>query len=67
MGVGPIPWTAIDRYAERYGFHGDGFGYLLKMVRALDDAFLRHQKQKHAEETSRGNEGLQQAHQDHRG
>lgn len=53
MGVGPIPWTAVDRYAERNGFEGDGFDYLLRMVRALDDAFLAHTRRKETEERAR--------------
>lgn len=66
MGVGPIPWTAVDRYAERHGFRGDGFFYLLKMVRALDDAFLKHQRQK-GKEGANADEGLQPPHQNDRG
>lgn len=62
MGVGPIPWTAVDQYARRYGFTGDGFGYLLKMVRALDDAFLKHQRQKDKEARDNGPEAVQPAH-----
>ena len=46
MGIGPIPWTAIDLYAWRHGFSGDGFDYLLYMVRALDDAFLAYSRAK---------------------
>lgn len=41
MGGGPIPWTAIDQYAMRYGYDGEEFEYLERMVRALDDAFLK--------------------------
>lgn len=67
MGIGPIPWTAVDRYAERHGFRGDGFSYLLKMVRAMDDAFIKHMKQKEKEGVSNADEGLQRQDQDHRG
>lgn len=41
-GIGPIPWTAIDAYAFRHGYEGEGFDYLLKMVRALDDCFVAY-------------------------
>lgn len=53
LGAGPIPWTAIDRYAERNGFEGEGYEYLLRMVRALDDAFLAHTRKKEGEERAR--------------
>ena len=42
MSSGPIPWTAVDRYAERHGYRGEGFVYLLQMIRAMDAAFLEH-------------------------
>lgn len=41
MGVGPIPFTAIDRYADRYGIEGlDAFDALRELIRAMDDAYL---------------------------
>lgn len=42
MSVGPIPWSSIDRYACRHEIEGEAFEYLVRMVRALDDAFLAH-------------------------
>lgn len=57
MSVGPIPWTAIDRYGQRYGFQGDGFDYLVRMVRALDDTFLAHSRKKAKEEEAQNNAG----------
>lgn len=53
FGVGPIPWTAIDRYGERHGFLGEGFEYLVRMVRALDDAFLAYSQKKAKEDQAR--------------
>lgn len=38
MTVGPIPWTAVDRYAERYGLDGDGFERLQVWIRMMDHA-----------------------------
>lgn len=38
MSVGPIPWTAVDRYAERYGIEGDAFERLTVWVRMMDQA-----------------------------
>lgn len=53
MGLGPIPWTAIDRYGQRHAFVGEGFQYLVRMVRALDDAFLAYSRRKEREERER--------------
>lgn len=52
MAMGPIPWTAIDQYALRHGFEADGFEYLVRMVRALDDAFLAYSQKKAKEEAA---------------
>jgi hypothetical protein len=43
---GPIPWTAICRYADKHGFAGEAFDDLVAIVRATDDAFLAHQRDK---------------------
>lgn len=41
MGVGPIPFGAIDRYADRYGIEGvDEFDAFRELIRAMDDAYL---------------------------
>lgn len=43
MGGTPlgIPFTALDRYAERYGYRGaTAFDDLVELVSALDDAYL---------------------------
>lgn len=39
-GPGPIPWSAIDRFAIRYRLSDDGFVYLLRVIRALDNIWL---------------------------
>lgn len=52
---GPIPWTAIDRYGLAHGFEEEGLDYLVSMVRALDDEFLTHMRDK-----DRGNAGAVQ-------
>lgn len=46
MAVGPIPWTAIDRYAERQALDDilwEDFSYL---VRQMDEEFLKHNAEK---------------------
>lgn len=40
FGRGPIPFTAIDRYALRFGFDGDDFERLFLLIRALDAEYL---------------------------
>lgn len=41
MGVGPIPFGAIDRYADRYGIADiDEFDAFRELIRAMDDAYL---------------------------
>lgn len=37
---GAIPFTAIDRWARRYGVAGDDFDRLHALLRKMDDAFL---------------------------
>lgn len=36
----PIPWSEIDRYANRFRFEGDQFVALLNHLQALDSAYL---------------------------
>lgn len=41
FGIGPIPWTAIDRYAERRQIDDtDEYDRFLRLIRAMDRAFL---------------------------
>lgn len=41
FAVGPIPFSAIDRYARRYGYDDhDEFRVLLDMIRAMDREYL---------------------------
>jgi hypothetical protein len=40
MAAGPIPFSAIDRYGERYGLDGEDFAYFVRMIRAMDQAVL---------------------------
>lgn len=36
----PIPFTAIDAYARRYGVEGEAFDLLLRFVSVIDFAYL---------------------------
>lgn len=41
MGRGPIPFSALDRYADRYGIADiDEFEQFRVVIRAMDGAFL---------------------------
>ena len=41
MGIGPVAWTAVDRYAERYGVDDpDEYDRFVRLMRAMDMAFL---------------------------
>jgi hypothetical protein len=43
MGVGPIPWTALDRYASRHGVDDpDDFDEFVELITAMDQAYLDH-------------------------
>ena len=39
-----IPWSGIQRYAQH---HKTDFDYLLKMIRAMDGAYLTHKAEEH--------------------
>ena len=46
-GAGAIPWSSIDRYAERFGFIGDAYMQFVSIIRFLDNLWLKamHDKQ----------------------
>lgn len=42
-GAGPIPWSAIDRYAARHEIDDpEDFDRLRRMIRVQDQAYLNH-------------------------
>jgi hypothetical protein len=46
-GAGPIPFTVIDRWAQRFGPKDDeGFEDFYQTIRALDIAFLATESDK---------------------
>jgi hypothetical protein len=46
-GPGPIPWEAIQKYAQANGFEpGDEFDELLQHMRAMDEAYLDFHRKK---------------------
>lgn len=40
--IGPIPWTALDSYAQRHGIAGEDFEDFAVLIAALDAAWLTH-------------------------
>jgi hypothetical protein len=47
MGIGPIPWSAFDRYARRHGIDDpDSFERFVALMAAMDAAFCRHHAEK---------------------
>jgi len=43
MGIGPIPWVAIDQWANRHGpSDPDDYDDFLTLIRAMDDVYLDH-------------------------
>lgn len=44
-GLGPIPFSAIDRYATRFGINDiDNFSAFIAAIAAMDDAYFAAQK-----------------------
>ncbi|ODT50260.1 hypothetical protein [Devosia sp. 63-57] len=42
MGVGPVPFTALDAYAARFGVTGtDDFEAFRFLIRSLDGVYLK--------------------------
>ena len=60
MGVGPIPWTAIDRAAERYRYATGSQEYetFVYLIVQLDQEYLEHQA---AEEKQRAQKAKQKS------
>lgn len=51
-GVHPIPFSAIDAYARRYGIVDEEFDLLLFTIRAIDDEFIEIMTDKIKRDTS---------------
>jgi hypothetical protein len=44
FGRGAIPWRSIDAFAGRYGLVCDDFDRLVRIIRAMDEAWLRYMR-----------------------
>jgi hypothetical protein len=43
---GAIPWSSIDRFAQRYAIEGDEFDRFCRLIRAMDSAYLAYFRDK---------------------
>lgn len=41
-GVGPIPWSSVDRYAERARLNDAERDEFLRLIEAMDAVYLEH-------------------------
>jgi hypothetical protein len=45
FGIGPIPWTSLDRYAVRHAIDDpDEFDRFRQLMQAMDSAYCEHVK-----------------------
>lgn len=60
MAEGPIPWTAMNDYAYRYGLMGDDFDYFVLLLKAMDSVYIekRSDQQKNAMKSKGKGKGL---------
>jgi hypothetical protein len=53
MGIGPIPFTSIAEYAKIFDIGGEEFFEFLYYIRAMDDEFLRLEKERNDAESKK--------------
>ena len=46
---GQVPWLAIDRYCERFGFDDDFALWFIRCIRSIDDAHVEVWKKQQAQ------------------
>lgn len=42
MGIGPIPWASIERYADRENMDDEELERFEVLIRAMDNVYLEH-------------------------
>jgi len=52
-GLGKIYFTAMDRYASRYGIGGCAFDIFVQLVTAMDDEYLAYEYERQKAEAER--------------
>lgn len=50
---GPIPWTAISAFADKYGLNLSDLEDLEHFIRVLDDRYLEIQERKRKEQVKK--------------
>lgn len=50
---GPIPWTAMDRWATRHGLDDDAFDDLVYLLGRMDEVYLKFKAEKMASANKR--------------
>jgi hypothetical protein len=53
FGAGPIPWSAIDRYAGRHQIESDAYDRFRRLIRACDQVYLKHVTAQREKETQK--------------
>lgn len=48
MGMGPIPWSSMNAYAQLQGLTGESYEDFMYLIRELDTAYIRHMSKKGA-------------------
>lgn len=57
MGIGPIPWTAIDAFSKSRGINDqDELSVFMKLIRAMDGAYIAHVNETRQKEQERQTE-----------
>lgn len=46
MSLGPIPWTAMIQYADRFGLDEDLIDDFIYIMRIMDEAYIEHSNKK---------------------
>lgn len=46
MAAGPVLWSSIDRFAQRYNVDGDDFDRFTAIIQAMDEAYRDYSKGK---------------------
>jgi hypothetical protein len=57
MAEGPIPWSAVDRWAARHGVVGEEFDRLVIILRLMDEAYITYRSKEHKKQADRAHKG----------
>ena len=54
MGVGPIPWSAMNAWGVRNHIKGDDFERFVLVLRGMDSVYMTHQSKKAKSKMGKG-------------